>query len=97
MNNNLNIKKISEIIAKKENLPERDIRRYVEDIVSFLSDSLIKGDSFEIRGFGTFKVKERKARWARDIHKNKEIFVPSHKSLTFIPALSLKRLLNKRI
>jgi len=50
------------------------------------------GNNIEIRGFGTFKVKQRKARKARNPRTGEEVPVPDRKVPVFKPSNEFKNL-----
>ncbi len=71
-------------IAKSTGFVRNDIKVVVEQFLNLLSEKLIEGNTIEIRGFGTFACKPRKARPARnprtgDIVQIEERVVPSFK------------------
>ena len=51
-----------------------------------VKNSLEKGDNVYLRGFGSFIVKERAEKTARNISKNTTIVIPAHKIPAFKPA-----------
>jgi DNA-binding protein HU-beta len=53
-----------------------------------VKDSLIDGKNVYIRGFGSFVVKKRAEKTARNISRNTTIIVPSHNIPSFKPAKS---------
>ena len=57
---------IVEDIAAKTGLTKKEIAEAVDMFLQTVTDALVQGKHLEIRGFGTFKVKERKARIARN-------------------------------
>ena len=56
---------IVEDIAAKTGLTKKEIAEAVDQFLKTVSDALVEGKHLVIRGFGTFKVKHRKARIAR--------------------------------
>jgi integration host factor subunit beta len=60
----------SELIAKlaedNPNLFQRDVERVVNAIFDEIGDALARGDRVELRGFGAFSVRHRKAREGRN-------------------------------
>ena len=56
---------IVENIAEMTGLTKTDTALVVEGMIETLKDAMISGETVEIRGFGTFKIKERAARRAR--------------------------------
>ena len=72
----MNRSKIIEAVHKTNiHLREDDVQDSVNQIISFLSDTLSTKDRAEIRGFGTFSVRERKKRVARNPKTGKSISV----------------------
>ena len=57
---------IVEQIAAKTGLTKTDTALVVEGVLESLKEALISGETVEIRGFGTFKIKKRAARRARN-------------------------------
>lgn len=55
-----------------------------------VKDSLAHGENVYLRGFGSFIVKERKDKTARDISKNTTIIIPTHNIPAFKPAEAFK-------
>ena len=58
-----------------------------------ISDLLIEGEHLEIRGFGTFKVKERKERMARNPRTGDAVPVPSRR----VPVFKVSKMLKDRV
>ncbi len=52
----------------------------------FLEDSLAHGENVYLRGFGSFIVKTRAEKTARNISKNTTIVIPAHNIPAFKPA-----------
>ncbi len=96
MANNLTLKEISAALSSKTGLPAAECRSLAIDILEEMSKSLEKGESIEIRGFGSFRTKERKSRWSRNINKGTDVFVPARRSPSFLPGAILKSRLNSK-
>ena len=75
-----------EICAEKTGLTRTDVAVTVDA-------SLEAGKNIEIRGFGTFKVKLRKARKARNPRTGEEVPVPDRKVPVFKPSNEFKNLI----
>ena len=73
-------------------------RKDSEVIVETLFDSIIKalktGDKLEVRGFGSFRIRERKARQGRNPKTGEKVAVPEKKVPYFKPSKELKDLIN---
>lgn len=53
-----------------------------------VSDSLVEGKNVYLRGFGSFIVKKRAEKTARNISRNTTIIIPEHFIPAFKPAKS---------
>lgn len=62
----------------------------LEATMSSIKESILNGEEVTLRGFGTFGLKERKEKVARNIPQNTTVIVPAHKIVTFKPAASLE-------
>lgn len=56
--NSMNKSELIEALAEKTNLPIREASSITNTLIDTMSDALARGDSIEIRGFGSFVVKE---------------------------------------
>ncbi len=74
---------IVENIADNTGLTAKDVRIVVEQFLEEVKKCLAEGDHLEIRGFGTFKVKNLQARKARNPKTNEEVLVASRKKAVF--------------
>lgn len=58
----------------------------VDEFMKQVRQSLIDGENVYLRGFGTYLIKRRAAKTARNISKNTTIVVPAHNIPAFKPA-----------
>ena len=63
---NITKKNLVETISSKTGLSQVDTRMILESFLEAVSSSLKQGRNIEIRGFGRFKLKKRKAHKARN-------------------------------
>ena len=69
-------------ISKNTGIEKITVQRTVEAFMETVKGSLVKGKNVYLRGFGSFIVKQRAEKTARNISKNITITIPEH----FIPA-----------
>lgn len=86
------IEKISE---KVKNFTKRDVEIIVDKIFDSIKDGLVSGDKIEIRGLGSFKVKEHGARKGRNPKTGEAIDIPAKKTPFFKVGKELKERVNK--
>ena len=69
-------------IFKKTDVEKKTVQEVVEAFMETVKKSLIGNENVYLRGFGSFIVKKRAQKKARNISKNTTIVIPEH----FIPA-----------
>ena len=73
-------------IAKNTGLHKAEVCKNVEAFMEAVKDSLAKSENVYLRGFGSFVVKQRAEKTARNISKNTTIIIPAHNIPSFKPA-----------
>ena len=73
-------------IASKTGLPTKDVLVIVESLMETIKTSMANGEEVFFRGFGSFIIKRRAEKTARDISKNITVIVPAHDIPAFKPA-----------
>lgn len=73
-------------IAEQTGIEKEIVTSVVEGFMEQLRDSLIGGENVYLRGFGTFLLKHRAAKTARNISKNTTMIVPAHTTPAFKPS-----------
>ena len=67
-------------------LSKKECGMVVEAFLASVQETLVRGEGIEIRGFGTFKVRHRKARKARNPRTGEPVEVPPRKTPVFQPS-----------
>ena len=74
-------------IATSTGIAKKDVSAVVESFMETIKDSLLeKKENVYLRGFGSFIVKHRAEKTARNISKNTTIIIPEHNIPAFKPA-----------
>lgn len=73
-------------IAAKTGVDKQDALKCVEAFMETVKESLIDGENVYLRGFGSFILKKRATKTARNISKNTTLVVPEHNIPAFKPA-----------
>ena len=73
-------------ISKDTGIEKVTVQKTVEAFMETVKDSLVNGKNVYLRGFGSFVVKERAEKTARNISKNTTIIIPAHNIPSFKPA-----------
>lgn len=75
-------------IAKQTGVEKTVVMSVVEAFMESVKDSMIAGNEVFLRGFGSFIIKKRAEKVARNISKNTTITIPAHSIPAFKPAKS---------
>ena len=81
---------IVEAIAEELGLPRPEVRGVVQQIFDGIVDALVDNGRVELRNFGVFAVRRRKARKARNPRSGAEIAVPERLVVVFKPGQTLE-------
>ncbi|NLT52929.1 MAG: integration host factor subunit beta [Ignavibacteria bacterium] len=73
-------------VSKSTGIEKLTVQKAVEAFMETVKDSLVDGKNVYLRGFGSFVVKRRAEKTARNISKNTTIIIPSHNIPSFKPA-----------
>ncbi len=73
-------------VAKATGLEKMTVQNVVEAFMDSVKGSLAKDKNVYLRGFGSFIVKKRAKKTARNISQNKTIVIPAHNIPAFKPA-----------
>jgi len=79
-----------EDISARTGISRNHTALIVDQLLDAVSRALTEGKHLEIRGFGTFKVRERRARRARNPRSGSEVMVPAKIVPVFKPSRELK-------
>ena len=86
---------IAKLAAKNATLYHRDIERLVATILDEVSAALERGNRVELRGFGAFSVRERKARLGRNPRTGTSVQVAEKKVPFFKMGKGMRERLNR--
>ena len=75
-------------ISKRTGVDKVTVLSSVESFMDVVKESLIKEENVYLRGFGSFIIKKRAKKTARNISKNTTIIIPEHNIPSFKPAKS---------
>ena len=77
-------------ITDMTGIKQVDVKRIVQKTFDVIVDSLSRMEKVELRNFGVFKIKERKARFGRNPRTGDSVPVPPRKVVVFKPGLEMK-------
>ena len=87
---------IEKVAERVEGLTWNQTEIVVETIFESMKEALARGEKIEIRGFGNFRLKQRRSRKARNPKTGESVDVPSKMVLHFKVGKALKEALNAK-
>jgi len=82
-------------IAKEMNISKQEAETGINLFFQTIKEALLKGEEIELRGFGSFRFRQRGARAGRNPRTGEPVQVPPKKVLYFKPSKLLKNVINK--
>lgn len=73
-------------ISRNTGIEKSAVLAVVENFMEVMKDSMAGGNNVYLRGFGSFIIKTRKEKTARNISQNTSIKIPEHKIPAFKPS-----------
>ncbi len=80
-------------IARTTGIEKITVQRSVEAFMESIKDSMSKGENVYLRGFGSFVVRKRAEKTARNISRNTTITIPEH----YIPSFKASKELAEEV
>lgn len=95
---NLTKRELTIRISNKTGIPQIAVKEVIQKTLDYIVESLQKGQNIELRNFGVFTVKNRKARTGRNPNKPQEVVtIPAKKVAYFKPGRVMKKLVEKTL
>jgi len=86
---------LQEFCNEHPQLLRKDAEKILDIIFSEISDALSRGESVEIRGFGTYKTVKRKARFGRNPKNSQLVQIPEKNAIRWKIGKTFFNRLNK--
>ncbi len=84
-------------ISQNTGIEKVTVEKAVESFMETVKDSLTGGNNLYLRGFGSFIVKNRAAKTARNISKNTTMIIAAHNIPSFKPAKEFVALVKEKV
>ena len=84
-------------VAIRTNLTKSQTKLVVNSFINTITESLSEGANIEIRGFGSFRIRERNARIGMNPKSGQRISIPAKKVPYFRAGKELKLIVDKNI
>ncbi|GAB6065907.1 HU family DNA-binding protein [Aquifex pyrophilus] len=90
----MNKSEIAKELSKRKGIPLRKAMIIVNEVFEIIKEEVLKGESVEIRGLGTFKLKRKPGRFVKNPKLGIEVYVKERYIPTFKVAKSLRKKIN---
>ena len=85
-----------EAVAGRTDAKKSEVEAIAEAILKTIADSLASGERVDFRGFGSFEVKDTKARMGRNPATGEALSIAATRKVTFKPSKDLKEKLTSK-
>ncbi len=82
------------IASKQPNLTKVDVEAAVNCIFNSINEELARGGRIEIRGFGSFSIRQHAAKMGRNPKTGETVSIPKKNSVYFKPGCELRERVN---
>lgn len=84
-----------EEVSGKTGLPKKQAEIVVNTVFESIVETLKTGEKIELRGFGSFRIRQRDSRMGRNPKTGEKVDVPAKRIPYFKPGKELRELLNQ--
>ena len=90
----MNKQELINAVAQSQNFIKKDVKIVIETLFETIITALCEEDKVELRGFGSFKARQRKSHIARNPKTGETLNVPSKKVPVFKAGKELKQMVD---
>ena len=83
------------MVAEKADITKKEAEKAISAVVDSITETLAKGEKIQLVGFGTFEVRDRKAKQVINPQTKKMMTAPASKAPAFKAGQALKNAVNK--
>lgn len=91
----MNKEDIARLAASRAGTTLAVSEKITQEVLNAIMEAVIRGESVQLRGFGTFSCVKKAKRVGRDINKNETKIIPSKAVPAFSPSMAFKKSVNK--
>ena len=94
MNEKITLPSLITLLANRSGKPKKQCEDFLREFFNTIVDTLESGESVKVKGLGTFKVTTVMERKSVDVNTGREIEIPRHAKLSFVPTKELAEEIN---
>ena len=84
-------------VTEKSRVRREVAKKVIRAFIKTIGESIQNGEKVTLSGLGTFRIKTRKAKPARNLQTGETVYLPEGKKISFKPSLSFKKILKPGI
>jgi integration host factor subunit alpha len=88
--NTVNRADLCDAVYQAPGLPRQEAARLVEQVLSEISNALVRGETVKLSSFGVFTVRNKAERMGRNPRTGVEVPIEPRRAITFSPSHVLK-------
>ncbi|MDE2792362.1 MAG: integration host factor subunit alpha [Paracoccaceae bacterium] len=77
-------------VIREVGLSQNECSDFVENVLSLISDALVRGEQVKITSFGTFRTRDKAERWGRNPKTKVPALIDARRVVTFHASRTLK-------
>lgn len=90
----MNKAELIQIVSERVDVAHSDAEMVIEEFLSLIEKSIIKGEDVKLSGFGVFEKKQRKERKGTNPSDGRHIIIPASSTISFRPSKNFKAKVN---
>ncbi|MCQ2793318.1 MAG: HU family DNA-binding protein [Bacilli bacterium] len=90
----MNKAELIQIVSERVDVAHSDTEMVIEEFLSLIEKSIIKGEDVKLSGFGVFEKKQRKERKGTNPSDGRHIIIPASSTISFRPSKNFKAKVN---
>jgi len=87
---------LADLLFQRVGLNKREAKDVVESVFTEIRDTLARGESVKLSGFGNFQVRDKPPRPGRNPKTGERIPIPARRVVTFHASQKLRRTVERR-
>ncbi len=87
---------VEKLAERMEYLTKKDCELIVDTIFDSMKEALKRGEKIEIRGFGSFTIRVRRAKEGRNPKTGEKVFIPEKRVPFFKVGKELREMINEQ-
>ena len=88
-------KEIAKTIAEEMGMTTNIVQEVIQNVLDAITRALVEEGRIELRNFGVFEVRKRKAKQARNPRTGQPAFVPEQRRVRFKPGMEMAEKVEK--